>query len=315
MTASKVVSFGHYQPGRIVPNAELEKLVDTSDEWITRRTGIKERRWAGETETVAFMAAEAGRMALAHAKDLDASQIDLVIVATCTERDRSPNMAARVASALGMDQGPATIDVNTVCSGFCHALALAQHAIAAGSSTHALVIGSEKFTDATDFTDRTTCVLTADGAGAIVVTASAESGISPVLWGSVPSMSDAVRIEESNNGKFAQNGQSVYRWAVTKLPEIASKVIERAGLAPEEIGAIVLHQANLRIIEPLAAKIGAPNAVIATDVVYSGNTSAASDALGTLQADGGSAAAPGTPILLFAFGGGLSYAGQVITAP
>lgn len=315
MTASKVVSFGHYQPGRIVPNAELEKLVDTSDEWITRRTGIKERRWAGESDTVDSMAAEAGRMALANAVDLDATQIDLVIVATCTERDRSPNMAARVANALGMDQGPATIDVNTVCSGFCHALALAQHAIAAGSATNALVIGSEKFTDATDFTDRTTCVLTADGAGAMVVTASAESGISPVLWGSVPSMSDAIRIEESNNGKFAQNGQSVYRWAVTQLPAIAGKVIERAGLDPEEIGAIVLHQANLRIIEPLAAQIGAPNAIVATDVVYSGNTSAASVPLALSKMMADQPLPSGTPILLFAFGGGLSYAGQVITAP
>ncbi|MHC6177837.1 beta-ketoacyl-ACP synthase III [Glutamicibacter sp. X7] len=316
MSASKVVSFGHFQPERIVPNSELEKLVETSDEWITRRVGIEQRRWASAEDSVQSMATAAGTMALDNAAEVDASMIDLVIVATCTALDRSPNMAARVAQALNMDQGPATIDVNTACSGFAHAVALAQHSIAAGSATHALVIGSEKLTDMTDFTDRTTCVLTADGAGAMVISASAESGISPVVWGSVPSLSDAVRIERENGDKFAQNGQSVYRWTVTQLPKIASKIIDRAGLDPEEIGAIVLHQANLRIIEPLAKQVGAPNARVATDVVESGNTSAASVplALSKMMASD-EPLASGTKALLFAFGGGLSYAGQVITIP
>ncbi|MGH3653997.1 beta-ketoacyl-ACP synthase III [Glutamicibacter sp.] len=316
MTGSKVVAFGHFQPERIVPNTELEKLVETSDEWITRRVGIQERRWGTGVETVDSMAIKAGKMALDNAQGIDVSDIDMVLVATCTATDRSPNMAARVARDLGMDQGPATMDVNAACAGFAHAVGLAQGAIAAGSATNVLVIGSEMLTDYTDFTDRTTCVLTADGAGAFVITASEDNGISPVVWGSVPSLSDAVRIEAENDMKFAQNGQSVYRWTVTQLPKIASKIIDRAGMKPEELDAIVLHQANLRIIEPLAEKIGAPNARVATDVVHSGNTSAASMPLALSKLMASDEPLPsGSKALLFAFGGGLAYAGQIITIP
>ncbi|WP_404287264.1 beta-ketoacyl-ACP synthase III [Glutamicibacter arilaitensis] len=316
MTGSKVVAFGHFQPERIVPNTELEKLVETSDEWITRRVGIQERRWGTGVETVDSMAIKAAKMALDNAENIDATDIDLVIVATCTAEDRSPNMAARVAQALDMEQGPATMDINAACSGFAHAVGLAQGAIAAGSATKALVIGAEMLTDFTDFTDRTTCVLTADGAGAFIITASETAEISPVVWGSVPSLSDAVRIEAENDMKFAQNGQSVYRWTVTQLPKIASKIIERADMKPEDLDAIILHQANLRIIEPLAEKIGAPNARVATDVVYSGNTSAASVPLALSKLMASDEPLPsGSKALLFAFGGGLSYAGQIITIP
>lgn len=316
MTGSKVVAFGHFQPERIVPNTELEKLVETSDEWITRRVGIEERRWGTGVETVDSMAIKAAEMAFGNSADIKAADIDLIVVATCTATDRSPNMAARVAEALNMEQGPAAMDVNVACSGFAHAVGIAQGAIAAGTATNALVIGSEMLTDYTDFTDRTTCVLTADGAGAFVITASEDNGISPVVWGSVPSLSDAVRIEAANDMKFAQNGQSVYRWTVTQLPKIASQIIERAGMKPEELDAIVLHQANLRIIEPLAEKIGAPNARVATDVVYSGNTSAASVPLALSKLMASEEPLPsGSKALLFAFGGGLAYAGQIITIP
>ncbi|UYQ77730.1 ketoacyl-ACP synthase III [Glutamicibacter sp. JL.03c] len=316
MTGSKVVAFGHFQPERIVPNTELEKLVETSDEWIVRRVGIEERRWGTGVETVDSMAIKAAKMALENAEGIDAGDIDMVVVATCTATDRSPNMAARVANALNMDQGPATIDVNTACSGFAHSLALAQGAIATGSAAKALVIGSEMLTDYTDFTDRTTCVLTADGAGAMIVTASETQEISPVVWGSVPSLSDAIRIEAENNSKFAQSGQSVYRWTVTQLQVVCQEIIERAGLQPEEIDGIILHQANLRIIEPLAEKIGAPKARVAIDVVYSGNTSAASVPLALSKMMASDEPLPsGSKALLFAFGGGLAYAGQVITIP
>ena len=174
MTGTRLVAVGHFQPERVVPNSELETMVETSDEWIQRRVGIKERRWAAPEETVDVMAEKAALDTLAKA-GMTADQVDLVIVATCSALDRSPNMAARVAHRLGITGFPATIDVNTACSGFPHAVALAQHAIAAGASTTALVIGSEKLTDVTDFTDRTTCVLTADGAGAFLLTADRSS--------------------------------------------------------------------------------------------------------------------------------------------
>lgn len=290
-------------------------MVETSDEWITQRVGIRERRWAGPEETVADMALAAARNLLAkHPTEL--TDIDMIVVATCTAQDRSPNTAARVATGLGMEHNPAALDVNTACSGFSHSVAVAQQAIMAGAATRALVIGAEKLTDFTDFTDRSTCVLTADGAGAVLIEASETDGISPVVWGAVPTLSDAVRIEAVDNYKFAQNGNAVYRWTTRTLPEIVKGIIVKAGLEPTELDAIVLHQANLRIIEPLAAKIGAPQARIATDVTVSGNTSAASIplALSKLQ-ESDDPLKPGSKTLLFGFGGGLSYAGQVITIP
>lgn len=314
MRGTRLVAVGHFQPERVVPNSELETMVETSDEWIQRRVGIKERRWAAPEESVDVLAERAALDTLAKA-GVDADQIDMVIVATCSALDRSPNMAARVAARLGMSTNPVTIDINTACSGFPHAVAIAQHAISAGASTTALVIGAEKLTDVTDFTDRTTCVLTADGAGAFLLTADAEEHISPVLWGCVPDLGDAVRIEHANDDKFVQNGRAVYRWTTFELPRIAREVIDRAEIAPEELAAIVLHQANLRIIEPLASKIGAVNAVVATDVTYSGNTSAASIPLALSKLLEENPLPSGAPVLLFAFGGGLAYAGQVVKLP
>ncbi|MGX8908277.1 beta-ketoacyl-ACP synthase III [Streptomyces netropsis] len=312
MTGSRVLALGHYQPARVLTNDDLAAMVDTSDEWIRSRVGIRTRRIAEPDESVASMAAEAAAKALANS-GLAAADIDLVLVATCTAVDRSPNTAARVAARLGLS-APAVMDINVVCAGFPHALATADHAIRAGSAVNALVVGVEKFTDVADWTDRTTCVLVGDGAGAAVVTAAAEPGIGPVVWGSVPEMGHAVRIE-GNPSRFAQEGQSVYRWATTQLPPIARKVCERAGVAPEELAAVVLHQANLRIIEPVARKIGAVNAVIATDVTESGNTSAASIPLALSKLVERGEIASGTPVLLFGFGGNLSYAGQVIRCP
>jgi 3-oxoacyl-[acyl-carrier-protein] synthase-3 len=314
MTGTRLVAVGHFQPERVVPNSELETMVETSDEWIQRRVGIRERRWAAPEETVDVMAEKAARDTLAKG-GVSADDVDLVIVATCSALDRSPNMAARVALRLGIPNYPATIDVNTACSGFPHAVAIAQHAIAAGASTTALVIGSEKLTDVTDFTDRTTCVLTADGAGAFLLTADPDEYISPVLWGCVPEMGDAVRIEHVDNDKFAQNGRAVYRWTTFELPRIAREVIDRAKIAPEDVAAIVLHQANLRIIEPLASKIGAVNAVVATDITESGNTSAASIPMALSKLQEQTPLPSGAPVLLFAFGGGLAYAGQVVKMP
>ncbi|WP_275462992.1 beta-ketoacyl-ACP synthase III [Streptomyces noursei] len=312
MTGSRILALGHYQPSRVLTNDDLAGIVDTDDAWIRSRVGIRTRHVAAPEETVDAMAAAAAGKALA-AAGLDPGDIDLVLVATCTATDRSPNTAARVAARLGLT-APATMDLNVVCAGFTHALATADHAIQAGSATRALVIGAEKFTDVVDWTDRSTCVLVGDGAAAAVVTASPEPRISPVLWGSVPEMGNAVRIEGAP-ARFAQEGQTVYRWATTQLPAIARKVCDRAGLRPDELAGVVLHQANLRIIEPVAERLGAVNAVIARDVVDSGNTSAASVPLALAKLVERREVPTGAPVLLFGFGGNLSYAGQVVRVP
>jgi 3-oxoacyl-[acyl-carrier-protein] synthase-3 len=315
MNGSRIAALGHYQPAKVLTNEDLAGLVDTSDEWIRSRVGIRTRHVAGPDEPVDELAGHAAAKALA-AAGLTPGDIDLVLVATSTAINRSPNMAARVAARLGIPS-PAAMDVNVVCAGFTHALATADHTIRAGAATRALVIGADKMTDVTDWTDRTTCVLVGDGAGAAVVEAcdpGDEPGIGPVLWGSVPEMGNAVRIE-GQPARFAQEGQSVYRWATTRLPAIARKACERAGFAPDELAGVVLHQANLRIIEPLAAKIGAVNAVVARDVAESGNTSAASIPLAFSKLVEQGALSAGDPVLLFGFGGNLSYAGQVVRCP
>ncbi len=314
MTGTRIAALGHYQPAKVLTNHDLAELVDTSDEWILSRVGIRTRHVAGPEEPVDELAAHAAGKALA-AAGLTAADIDYVVVATSTAIDRSPNTAARVAARLGMG-APATLDLNVVCAGFTHALATADHAVRAGAARRALVIGADKMTEITDWTDRTTCVLTGDGAGAAIVEATeTDTGaIGPVLWGSVPEMGHAVRIE-GTPPRFAQEGQSVYRWATQKLPALARETCARSGIAPEDLAGVVLHQANLRIIEPLAAKIGAVNAVVARDVVDSGNTSAASVPLALAKLVERGELPSGAPVLLFGFGGNLSYAGQVVRVP
>lgn len=312
MNGSRIAAVGHYQPAKVLTNEELTGLVDTSDEWIRSRVGIRTRHIAGPDEPVDELASHAAAKALA-AAGLAPADIDLVLVATSTAVDRSPNMAARVAARLGIPS-PAAMDVNVVCAGFTHALATADHTVRAGAATRALVIGADKMSAVTDWSDRTTCVLVGDGAGAAVVEGADVPGISPVLWGSVPEMGHAVRIE-GEPARFAQEGQSVYRWATTKLPALARQACERAGLTPADLAAVVLHQANLRIIEPLAQKIGAVNAVVARDVTESGNTSAASIPLAFSKLVERGEISTGDPVLLFGFGGNLSYAGQVVRCP
>ncbi|WP_394429050.1 beta-ketoacyl-ACP synthase III [Streptomyces sp. SGAir0957] len=315
MNGSRIVGIGHYQPAGILTNEDLAGMVDTDDEWIRSRVGIRTRHIAGPDEPVDELAAHAAAKALA-AAGLTADAIDLVVVATSTAVDRSPNMAARVAQRLGVPS-PAALDLNVVCAGFTHALATADHTLRAGAATRALVIGADKMSAVTDWTDRSTCVLVGDGAGAVVIEPCAdgeEPGIGPVLWGSVPEMGNAVRIE-GEPARFSQEGQSVYRWATRQLPPLARQACEKAGLAPADLAAVVLHQANLRIIEPLAEKIGAVNAVVARDVVDSGNTSAASVPMALSKLIERGEVRSGAPALLFGFGGNLSYAGQVVRCP
>jgi len=237
-------------------------------------------------------------------------------VATCTSIDRSPNVASRVAAKLGIT-APGAFDVNTACSGFAYALGTVDHAVRAGASRNAIVIGAEKLSDFTDWTDRSTCIIFGDGAGAAVVTATGAeepAGIGPVVWGSVPERGDAVRIE-GWRPYVRQEGQAVFRWATTALAPLALQACERAGVAPSELAAFVPHQANTRIIDGIAKRLDIPQAIIAKDLVESGNTSAASIPLALSKLVERREVPSGAPVLLFGFGGGLTYAGQVVRCP
>ncbi|MEU2720387.1 beta-ketoacyl-ACP synthase III [Streptomyces smyrnaeus] len=321
MPGTRIAALGHHQPERVMTNDELANMVETSDAWIRQRTGIVTRRIAAESETVADLATVAAGKALA-AAGLDPADIDLVVLATCSARDRCPSNAAQVARALGIPSAVA-YDLNNGCAGFCTALASASHSVSAGAARHALVIGAEKMSDVTDWTDRTTCVLLADGAGAAVVSAVPDTeqqggpeGIGPVEWGSDPSRGDTVRLLDDWQPRFAQEGQAVFRWVTTELPALARRACERAGLAPGDLAGVVTHQANLRMIEALLRQLDlAEDVVIARDVAESGNTSAASVPLALAKLVERRELAPGAPVLLLSFGGGLSWAGQVVRCP
>jgi 3-oxoacyl-[acyl-carrier-protein] synthase-3 len=313
MTASRITAVGHYQPAEILTNADLEQLVETSDEWIRSRVGIVERRIA-RSESVADLAVQAGAKALA-SSGRAAAEIDMVVVATTTAIDRCPNTAARVAAALNLT-APAVLDVNTACSGFSHALAVADHAVRAGAARAALVVAAEKMSDVTDWTDRTTCILIGDGAGAAVIEACDEAdwGVGPVFWGSVPDKSRTVLIE-GDVPRFSQEGQAVYRWVTGEVAGLARRACAAAGVTPDQLAGFVPHQANLRMIEPLARQLGLEGKVIARDVVNSGNTSAASVGIALAKLVESGELVSGDLALLFGFGGGLAYAGQVVRCP
>lgn len=315
---SRIVACGHHQPARRVSNDDLSPSLGTSDAWIRDRIGVRTRRLAAPGESVADMATAAAADALRRS-GRSAAEIDLVIVATCTAFDRMPSVAAQVADRLGIPE-PATFDLNAACSGFPYALANADHAIRAGANHRALVIGVDKMSDFLDWTDRSTCVIFGDGAGAAIVEAAdAPGGIGPVVWGSNPAKSSCITLQSPGPhglpATFRQDGQAVFRWATTELAPIARTVCARAGVDPQDLGGIVTHQANVRIITALARKIGAPDAVVATDLTESGNTSAASIPLALSKLVGQRAIPQGAPVLLFGFGAGLTYAGQVVTCP
>ncbi|MEV0967761.1 beta-ketoacyl-ACP synthase III [Microtetraspora glauca] len=309
---AKILAFGGYQPADIVTNDDLAKRIDTNDEWIQSRVGIKERRVAGPNESEIDLAVQAGGKALA-ASGLSSADIDLVIVATCTLEAQIPNASARVAHRLGID-APGAFDVNAACAGFCYALSAAADAVRAGSATHVLVVGTEKLTQWIDWDDRATSVIFADGAGAAVVGPSDTPRVGPVVWGSAGDKFDAIAVA-NRNSFLHQEGQTVFRWATTALHPVAKLACERAGVDPAELSAFVPHQANLRIIEAIARKLGADNAVIARDIVLAGNTSAASIPLALSRMIERGEVQSGGLALLLGFGAGLTYAGQVIEIP
>jgi len=313
--AARILAFGGYQPANVVTNDDLAKSVDTSDEWIRSRVGIASRRIAGPDETVTDMAVAAGGKALA-ASGLSPADIDLVIVATCTPEVQIPNVSASAAHRLGII-APGAYDLNAACAGFCYALANAADAVRAGTARHVLVIGAEKLSQWVDWTDRSTCIIFADGAGAAVVgpvtDPGEQPGIGPVAWGSAGSLADKISITDRDSF-IVQEGQAVFRWATTELAPVARAACERAGVAPEDLDVFVPHQANLRIVEAIARRLRI-GARVADDIVHAGNTSSASIPLALSRMIERDEIASGQLALLLGYGAGMCYAAQVIRVP
>ncbi len=311
--ASRILGFGHYRPNNVITNDDLvARGVDTNDEWIRTRVGIAERRWADADETVVDMGEQAASKALANS-GVSPEDVDFVLVATCTMPTPVPAAAPQLAHRLGI-QAPGAYDVNSGCSGFVYALNAASAAVLTGQARNVLVVAAERFSGWIDMADRSTCIILADGAGAAVVGPSDEAGLGPVVWGSDGEQFDTVAIDERTH-YFRQEGQAVYRWATGQMAQVALAACERARVAPEDIAAFVPHQANLRIIDSLAKRIGLPNAVVARDIVTSGNTSAATIPIALSRMVEAGEIASGAPVLLLGFGSGLAYAGQVVLAP
>jgi 3-oxoacyl-[acyl-carrier-protein] synthase III len=316
---ARLLGLGSVQPDRVVTNDELAARVDTNDEWIRSRVGIESRRIAEKDTPLVEMAAEAGVRAL---KDsgVDPAEVDTLIVATCTMPDPIPNAAAQVAHRIGIP-APAAFDLNTACSGFSYGLAVAADLVRAGTSSSVLVIGAEKLSDWMDWTDRSTCIIFADGAGAAVVGPAPDAasvGVGPVAWGSAGDQYQTIRVNPETRA-LHQEGQAVFRWATTKVAPVALRAIELAGLTPADIDVFVPHQANLRIVEAVAKRLRQKGARedmrVADDIVHSGNTSSASIplAMDHMRAEG--RLRSGDIALLVGFGAGLSYAAQVVVCP
>jgi 3-oxoacyl-[acyl-carrier-protein] synthase-3 len=319
-----VLGLGVDRGKRVVPNAEIIDAIDSSDEWIQQRSGIRERRWVGPDETLESMALVASQRALV-ASGIEAAQIDAIIVATCTHTMQTPALAAKIAHLLGT-QSPAAFDISAACSGFCHALGLANDMVRGGTARHVLVIGAELLSEMTSRTDRGTAFIFGDGAGAVVVGPSDEPGISPVVWGSDGEQYDAIRQSTDWREVLASDvpempfiqmdGATVFRWASFEMAKVAQETLDRAGLTVDDIDLFVPHQANMRIIDAMARAMKLPERVrIARDIAEQGNTSAASIplALDRMYAEG--TARSGDTALLIAFGAGLSYAAQVVRIP
>ncbi len=313
---ARILAFGGYQPGNVVTNDDLATVMDTNDAWIRSRVGVASRRIAGPDETVADMAVAAAGKAVA-GSGVPMSDIDLVIVATCSTESLIPNVSATVAARLGI-AAPGAYDLNAACAGFCYALASASDTVRAGTARHVLVIGAEKMSAWIDPADRSTRIIFADGAGAAVVGPLADpadpAGIGPVVWGSNGGIADKIHIKDRSSFLF-QEGQAVFRWATTELHPTALQACERAGVRPEDLAAFIPHQANLRIIEALARKIGVPRERVADDIINAGNTSSASIPLALARMTERGELVSGMPVLLLGFGAGMCYAAQVVTVP
>ena len=320
-----IAGTGSYLPEKILTNEELSTIVDTSDEWIVSRTGIKARHVAAEGEFTSHLASKATVKALEQA-GMEASEVELIIVATITPDTLTPATACYVQQQIGATSAVA-FDISAACSGFLYAMKLSKHLIESGAFANALIIGAEKLSAFVNWEDRTTCVLFGDGAGAAVLRASREGegrilatdigtdGAQTHLL-NIPGGGSACPITISNAGDrlatLAMLGKEVFKHAVTRMKNSANTVIERAGLKAEDIALVIPHQANLRIIDAIASRLDVPNDRVFVNLHKYGNTSAAAIAIALDEANREGKIKRGDNIVMVAFGAGLTWAAAAI---
>jgi 3-oxoacyl-[acyl-carrier-protein] synthase III len=320
-----VAGTGSYLPERILTNAELAIQVETSDEWIVSRTGIRERRIAAEGEFTSHMATAAARKALEQA-GLAPEDVELIIVATITPDTPTPATACYVQHHLGATKAVA-FDISAACSGFLYAMQLTQRMIADGGYKNALIIGAEKLSAVTNWQDRSTCILFGDGAGAAVLRRATpdEGCILATEMGTDGSLTHLLNIPGGGSAcpitsenlheqlySLTMMGKEVFKHAVTRMKEAAEKVIERAGLQPQDIACVIPHQANLRIIDAIADRLAVPNERVFVNLDKYGNTSAAAVAIALDEAHRSGAFKRGENIVLVVFGAGLTWSAAAI---
>ena len=321
VTRSVILGCGSYLPSRVVSNDDLAKMIDTSDAWIVERTGIKRRHIASDGETTSDLALEAAKRALKHA-DMSAADLDLVIVATTTPDETFPSTATKIQARLGMTRG-AAFDVQAVCTGFIYALSVADNFIRAGQAKTVLVIGAETMSRILDWTDRGTCVLFGDGAGAAVLSAgegkgtNADRGILNTRIFSDGRLHDLLYTDGGvsstrSAGHLRMQGKEVFKHAVTNIASAIQQSTQAAGLTPHDIDWFVPHQANQRILDGTARKVGIPAERVISTIAEHGNTSAASVplALNTAVQDG--RIKRGDLVLMEAMGGGFTWGAALV---
>jgi 3-oxoacyl-[acyl-carrier-protein] synthase-3 len=320
---SRIYALGAARGDLAVTNDDIAGPIDSSDEWIQRRTGIITRRRASKDRSLMDMAVEASTQAIERA-GIDPKEIGAVIFSTITHPFQTPSAATLLADKIGANPAPA-YDVSAACAGYCYGIAQADALVRSGMAKYVLVVGGEKLSDFIDPTDRSISFLLGDGAGAAIVGPSDIPGISPSVWGSDGSKWEAVSMTSSlldfRDGTASwptlhQEGQTVFRWAVWEMAKVAKQALEVAGVKAEDLSALVTHQANIRIIDELAKQLELPESVvIARDIINTGNTSAASIPLAMHELLSSGAVKSGGLALEIGFGAGLAFGAQVVVLP
>ena len=311
-TRAAILGVGAAVPEAVLGNAELEAMVDTSDTWILERTGIRERRRAGEGETTSVLATAAARAALARAGN---PPVDLIMVATVTPDTLFPATACLLQRRLGLTGIPA-LDINAACSGFVYGLAMADSLVRSGRAEHVLLVAAETMTTVVDYSDRATCVLFGDGAGAAFIGAG-PAGLRAVRWGADGREADLIYYGPSPHGDrpdpaVRMAGKGTFKLAVERMVELAEGLCSDAGWTIDDVDWIVPHQANLRIIEAVGKRAGVPSEKVVFNGDRLGNTSAASIPLALADADAAGRFRPGDRLLCLAFGAGATWAGAAL---